>query len=101
MVNRRLPALPKTDQILLMRKYWPDFALRKTSRLSWTGKLRPTVLSEMYTIEVVLRSRSRPEVWVRQPDLKVARADYKVQTEPSLLPLFRGRQNGLSTTRCG
>ena len=71
--------LKVSEQRADMRNNCPQFVPRRSDEgLVWTGLLKPTPLSETYTIEIIYRRRHYPQVWVRQPTLRVKVEDYKV-----------------------
>src|SRR5262249_8074615 len=56
----------------------PGFGVSRTEAgMSWTGELTPTAISETYTVEIVYKRRLPPHVWVRVPELAIAKEDYR------------------------
>jgi len=67
------------EQCRDMRHTHPEFkCLRSHAGMSWTGRISPTPLSEVYTIEIAYRRRRPPQVWVKEPDLRVSKEDYSI-----------------------
>lgn len=61
------------EQIFHMATRWPDFRLvrrRRQAEAAWNGKIRPSPLSEDYTVSLSIRTGRPPEVRVLNPELK-------------------------------
>jgi len=71
--------LTVSDQCKDMRQKYPDFMPRRSDAgMVWMGPIRPAPLSQSYVMEIVYRRHDYPQVWVRQPSLRVRPEDYKV-----------------------
>jgi hypothetical protein len=66
----RLQKLSPEQQILSMRKHFPDFSFgRKKGAIIWTGHLQPTPASEIYEIMIAYDVPEWPKVSVLSPEL--------------------------------
>jgi hypothetical protein len=62
------------EQIFRMKFVWPGFALSRSVRqieALWTGTLRPSPISDEYSVTVLYRPGLLPEVRAISPELKV------------------------------
>jgi hypothetical protein len=58
-------------QVIDLRHKFPDATTRwKQGRLTWTGPLQPTPLSDTYTVAITWPGRGRPKVSVLDPALE-------------------------------
>ncbi len=65
--NRRFKKVPLLSQKKLLEKYYPNAIVKQNKEsLSWVGQLKPTPLSQNYTISVQVKG-NKIEVFVVNP----------------------------------
>lgn len=76
----RTPILSFAQQIGSMLRAHPIFQAKlRRSLVSWTGDLKPTAMSETYTVRIDYPLRRRPTVWVLKPQLRGLTPEGKIK----------------------
>ena len=76
-INSHSGPLPIALQGAGLSRLIPDSTLQfnKNVSLTWTGRVQPTEMSEVYTIRIRYRLRERPQVTVLEPELTSRNGD--------------------------
>lgn len=71
--NFRTRYLTVTQQIHHMRARYPQFhsVTKHGKRVRWVGTLKPTALSDSYTVEITYEVPNRPDIRVLSPTLTI------------------------------
>ncbi len=100
MVNRkrwRAKIIAPAAQALWLRKMFPNGSVRLVrASLVWKGKLRPSALSQEYTVEIRYRPGKRPVIKVLEPTLIKPEGKHlpHVYSGEELCVYFPGEWNG-------
>src|SRR5438309_2062746 len=78
MASRIRPVrLTVSDQRRLMREHCPQMQRENSAGPTiWLGPLITSSISTTYTVEIRYVRGLKPEVWVREPQLEISRADF-------------------------
>lgn len=77
----RARRLTIAQQALGLRSVFPDAKLAvKPDRLSWTGRLQPSELSRIYTVQITYTRGRYPVVRVLDPELKATETGFLPHT---------------------
>jgi len=69
--SKRKSALNMAVQGLRLQNFRTISSKVNHNKLVWVGNIKPTQLSEIYTIEIIYKKGRAPQVFVRDPKLKV------------------------------
>jgi hypothetical protein len=89
--NPRPRGLTLVQQMFQMKSLRPEFRValhRRQRSVTWVGKIRPTPMSDEYTVQIKLAIGLRPIVKILEPQLKV-------RDGASCLPHYYSDENSL------